>query len=348
TQSSHRVSTSGGRVISFKSIALLLIASAGLLLLREEPAFRVVTPTVALGLLSAFLLAFFNAIIRCSRALWRRGYRRSAWFLIAMTVGSAIYPSLSAFALTSDKEIDQALVTQRPSEDHVSFFARDGDSLVRVFAESERRVSKEEVAESWIKLAIIAIEDRRLTSRLEGVVDFIAAPRALWKTAVEGKRQGGSDIPIQNAKLLSGKFRSNLSDKPKQVLVAIRLDQRFPTTDEMLCLYVNLVQLGNKVGLASSAADLFGTSDLRNLTIAQSALLAGMIQRPSHYDPRANPRDARERRDFVLQRMHEQGMISDQQHREAFAELIQVLPALKDFEVLVRAAKAFHAIEGVQ
>lgn len=334
----------GRLFLPFRSLSLLMIASLGLLLLREDTTLRVLTPTLAFGLLSVFILALLNVLIRCSCALWRRGHRRTATFLIAMTVGSAIYPSLSAFALTCDAEIDQALAARLPSEGRMVFFARDGDAFVRVCDESARRTSKEEVSESWIKPAIIAIEDRRLPSRLEGVVDFIATPRAFWKTVVEGKRQGGSPVQVQSAKLLSGKLRSKLSDKPWQILVAVRLDQRFPTLDEILCLYSNLVQLGEQVGLAYPAADLFGISDLRNLTIAQSALLAGMIQRPSYYDPRVNHQAGRERRDFVLQKMYDAGKITHQQYEEAKAEQIQVLPPLKDFEVVVRAAKAVHYI----
>jgi membrane peptidoglycan carboxypeptidase len=316
-----------------------------MLLLGQIAGFKFLQHALIWLVAAALALLFLIAGVAAGVKLLKLGYRLLASLLLAGVLTFSFFTGINVYAATYDGFINKALDEKLPPPEHPVYYARRGRDYVQVFDESERAASVAEVASSPIKLAVIAVEDRRINTRLEGPVDFVAFARAGVKTYLLGRRrEGGSTLQVQVAKLLNGDLRTEtVAEKLKQSLVALRIEQRFGDEDHdrLIALYLNLCQLdGRTVGVAAAAANLFGISDLRRLNISQAALLAGMLRSPSKFDPRRNPRTALERRNLVLTLMRDQALITEDQFRDATKEEIRIQPALKRFELFIRAGRA--------
>ena len=159
--------------------------------------------------------------------------------------------------------------------------------------------------------AFLAVEDRRFYEH--GAVDWMRVLGALWANVRSRKvEEGSSTITMQLARnvfpeRIPGQERT-LGRKLLEARVAFEIEGEFEK-DEILELYLNHIYFGNGArGIEAAARHYFGVH-ARELGLAQAALLAALPKGPGHYDPRRNPREARERRDLVLSRMEEQGRI---------------------------------------
>lgn len=183
--------------------------------------------------------------------------------------------------------------------------------------------------------AFIASEDSSFFDH--GGVDFLGTARAAFKTLLKkasgsGSVQGGSTLTQQTAKavLISAEgYKSatakKLSRKIREAILAYRLERAL-TKEEILYLYLNNVYLGHHSYGVQSAAENYYRKDVRDLTLAEMALIAGLPQAPSRYSPFTNPEAARRRRSYVLRRMLEEGMISPKEHDSANSEQVAVHP----------------------
>ncbi len=322
-----------------------------LLLLGQIAGFKFLRNAVVWLFIFVLTIMFFSAGVYLGVKLLKKGYRFFASLILSGVLGFSLFTGVNVYAVTYDDFINKSLTSHLPPSEHLIYYARRGQQdYSPVYDESERSASIEEVSGSPLGPAIIAVEDQRLNSRLEGPIDLIGVVRASLKTYVlRIKKEGGSSLQVQISKLLTGELKTHSArEKFTQSLVALRIEQRFgdENHDKLLTLYINLCQIdGDSVGVARAAANLFGIYDLRQLSIAQSALLAGMLRSPSQYDPRRNLQAARDRRDVVLKLMHEQGMITEQQFQEALKEEIKLQPGVKKYELLVRAASAMQKKE---
>jgi len=163
-----------------------------------------------------------------------------------------------------------------------------------------------------VPAAFVAVEDRRFYDH--GAVDLRRVAGALWANVRSHKvEEGSSTITMQLARnvfpeRIPGQQRT-LSRKLLEVRVAMGIEHRFKK-DEILEMYLNHIYFGNGArGIEAAARHYFG-AHAKDLTVAQSALLAALPKGPGHYDPRRNPGEARERRNLVLSLMAEQGKIS--------------------------------------
>lgn len=162
-----------------------------------------------------------------------------------------------------------------------------------------------------VQLAFIAVEDRRFQAH-HGI-DWRAAGRALVRNVLHADlREGSSTITMQAARsALLTRYEGERSLRRK--LIELHLARRLEaalTKAQILELYLNSIYLGDGTyGIEAASRHWFGKSAAR-LTLAEAALLAGLPRSPASYDPRRNPRRARERRDFVLGLMAEQQLIS--------------------------------------
>ena len=156
--------------------------------------------------------------------------------------------------------------------------------------------------------AVIATEDRRF--RRHFGIDVIAILRATLANAFSGRiRQGGSTITQQLAKNLFLSPERTFKRKVKEALLAFSLERRF-SKDEILGLYLNRVYLGAGAwGVEAAARTYFGKS-ARAVSLAEAAMLAGLLKAPSRYAPSANPEGARERAAVVMGDMVEAGFIT--------------------------------------
>src|SRR6476646_4694871 len=157
--------------------------------------------------------------------------------------------------------------------------------------------------------ASLAIEDQRFYEH--GGVDYEGIARAAWKDLSAGHVvQGGSTITQQLVRNLYISKERTLKRKLKEACLAIRLS-RARSKDWILGQYMNQVYYGNHAYGIEAAAQTYFSKDARHLTLVESALLAGLPQAPSVYDPLHRPGAARERRDEVLRAMRDYGDISE-------------------------------------
>ncbi|MGB4582067.1 MAG: transglycosylase domain-containing protein [Coriobacteriia bacterium] len=207
-------------------------------------------------------------------------------------------------------------------------YAADGTELAEWFDAEDRTVVANDVIPESLKNAAVAIEDKRFFEH--SGVDLQAITRALSVNTRAGEvRQGGSTITQQTVKLLYTDGERTLTRKIEEALLALSLETH-AEKDDVLGVYLNTVYFGQGAyGVESAAHRFFGTT-AADLTLAQSALLAGCIQSPTRYDPFANPTDALSRRNLVLREMRDQGYITSEEAAAATAEPL----GLKDTTVV--------------
>jgi len=174
--------------------------------------------------------------------------------------------------------------------------------------------------------AILAIEDRRFFDH--SGVDVNGLTRALLRNAGDEKLgQGGSTITQQLIKNTYLSPEKTLQRKYAEAMLALALERRLSKTD-IFALYCNEIYLGQRGavsvrGVKEAAAVFFGKK-LHDLTLAEAATLAGMIQSPAHYSPLRNPAAAQVRRNTVLAAMQQNGAITREQNEAASAEPVNV------------------------
>lgn len=206
-------------------------------------------------------------------------------------------------------------------------FDKDGEEAARFFIENRELISIDQVPRPVIN-AVLAIEDAHYYEH-KGL-DYLAIFRAFLKNLRAGQvKQGGSTITQQVAKSLLLSNERTYSRKFKEAILARRIDKRF-TKDEILEIYLNQSYFGHgSYGIESAAGNYF-QKHVWELTLPESALLAGLPKAPSAYDPTRNPERALERRNTVLQRMLEENLITPQERAEAAATPLDLNPREKD------------------
>ncbi len=174
----------------------------------------------------------------------------------------------------------------------------------------------------FIPAAVLAAEDHRFFDH--GGLDFLAVGRATVVNASRGEiAQGASTLTQQLVKNLALGPERTWSRKVREGALALALERRYPK-GKILEAYLNTVYLGQRgraaiLGVGAAAQSYWG-KDAGRLSLAESALLAGMIRAPNRYSPAEHPERAQRRRDAVLRRMHELGMIDRPALAAALAE----------------------------
>jgi penicillin-binding protein 1A len=162
-----------------------------------------------------------------------------------------------------------------------------------------------------LRNATIAIEDRRYWQH--GALDYEGIGRALWKDVTTGTyAEGGSTITqqlVRNLYIPDSARDKTVQRKVDEAWLAIQAEDRW-TKAQILTMYLNTVFYGRNAYGAEAAAETYFNRHAKQLTLAQAALLAGLPQAPSDYDPFKNPVLAKERRNEVLLAMRQQHMIS--------------------------------------
>jgi penicillin-binding protein 1A len=201
-------------------------------------------------------------------------------------------------------------------------YAADG-SVLATLADQNRRLVKLADVNDITRKAILAIEDDRFYERHAGI-DIHAIARAAFANLKAGAVvEGGSTITQQLIKnTLTGPAQT-FTRKFQEAQAAIKLESQY-TKDEILERYLNLVYFGHGAyGIASASEYYFGREP-QKLTLAQAALLAGVIKAPVQDDPINNPENAMARRDQVLGRMLELNWISSQEYADALTSPLKL------------------------
>jgi penicillin-binding protein 1A len=166
---------------------------------------------------------------------------------------------------------------------------------------------------AWLPKATVAIEDRRYWQH--GAVDYVGIARAAWKDVTAGKVvEGGSTITQQLVRNLYIGQEKTFKRKLKEACLAIKLSRK-RSKPWILNTYLNSVYYGNHAYGVEAAAQTYFSKHASQLTLLQAALLAGLPQAPSDYDPYHNPQGAMARRSEVLGAMLEDGSITPAQYR---------------------------------
>ena len=172
-----------------------------------------------------------------------------------------------------------------------------------------------------MKTAVLAIEDTRFYEH--GGIDFIRALGAARANLRGGFRQGASTITMQVARNFFLTNEKTLARKFTEIALAYKIEDSL-TKDQILELYMNQIYLGQRsYGFSSAARSYFGKT-LDGLTLAETAMLAGLPQNPARTNPVSNPKRAQARQHAILKRLLELGEIDEAQYRQALAEPLRV------------------------
>jgi penicillin-binding protein 1A len=230
--------------------------------------------------------------------------RRRAGAILAVLAIAAVAAVLTA-GLGAGAALSQScdLNSLRPVEigQNSFVFAKDGSLLGSIPAERNREPVTLGHMSRWLPRATTAVEDRRFYQH--GGVDYVGIARAAWKDVAAGKVvEGGSTITQQLVRNLYTGREKTFTRKVKEACLAIKLAQKWPK-QKVLDEYLNTVYYGNHAYGVEAAAQTYFSKHASQLNLLQSALLAGLPQAPSVYDPFHNPQAALDRRDEVLRAM---------------------------------------------
>ncbi|WP_459619710.1 penicillin-binding protein 1A [Burkholderia sp. 3C] len=203
--------------------------------------------------------------------------------------------------------------------------------LIGEFGEERRDIVHIQDVPDSLKKAILAIEDARFYEH--GGVDLTGIARAGVVALTNGHAtQGASTITMQVARNFFLSSEKTYTRKIYEMLLAYRIERAL-TKDQILEVYMNQIYLGQRAyGFASAARVYFG-KDLKDLTLAEAAMLAGLPKAPSAYNPVVNPKRAKVRQQYILQRMLELNFITRDQYDEAVAQPLVVKSATREYSV---------------
>ena len=213
----------------------------------------------------------------------------------------------------------------------LSIYSRDG-KLVALIGETRRFPVEIEDVPLHVKQTFIAIEDARFYEHPG--VDWRGISRAVWLLATTDDRRvpGGSTITQQVAKQFFLSPEYSYTRKLTEIFLALKMEREL-SKDEILELYLNKSFFGNRAYGVAAAADYYYGKTLDQLTLAEAATLASIPKFPSSGNPIINPTRALERRNYVLLRMREEGMITPAQEQAAIAEPVNASPHEPKVEV---------------
>jgi len=193
--------------------------------------------------------------------------------------------------------------------------------LIGEFGEERRTLVHFKDIPDVMKKAVLSIEDDRFYEH--GGVDYWGILRAALHNATGGARQGASTITQQVARNFFLSSEQTLKRKAYEALLAWKIEKNL-TKDQILEVYMNQIYLGQRAFGFSSAAQIYFGKNLKDITVAEAAMLAGLPKAPSAYNPVVNPKRARMRQQYILQRMHDLRYITDAQYAQAKDEELKI------------------------
>ena len=255
--------------------------------------------------------AWYSGVPRI--VLWCFGLVAAAALGVAMMVAVALalaYPNLPDISDLAD---------YRPKLP-LRVYSSEG-ALLGEFGEERRNLTPIQDIPAVMKNAVLAIEDARFYQH--GGVDYKGMVRAGLANIGRLKSQGASTITMQVARNVYLSSERTFSRKIYEVLLTFKLEHML-TKDQILEIYMNQIYLGNRAyGFASASETYFG-KPLKDISIAEAAMLAGLPKAPSAYNPVVNPSRARSRQLYIIERMEEIGYITAEQAVEAKAEKLVI------------------------
>jgi penicillin-binding protein 1A len=230
--------------------------------------------------------------------------------------GAAVFAYGSSCDLDSLNEVDIGANT--------FVYAADGSLLGSIPAERNREPVDADAMSVWMRKATIAVEDRRFFEH--GGVDVEGIARAAVTDLKAGRIvEGGSTITQQLVRNLYISNERTVQRKLKEACLATKLDRAW-TKHRILTTYLNQVYYGNQAYGIEAAAQTYFSKSAAKLTLSESALLAGLTQAPSVYDPFTAATRAIARRAVVLRSMLETGVLTRKRHAKAVSSKLRLRP----------------------
>jgi penicillin-binding protein 1A len=259
----------------------------------------------------------------------------------AALVAALAYPNLPSL---------QALTEYQPKIP-LRIYTAEGVQIGEFGEERRAVVAIHEVPDA-LKKAIIAAEDERFYEHAG--IDYLGVLRAAYANLVAGdRRQGASTITMQVARNFFLSSEKTLTRKLYEALLAFKIEHSL-SKEQILELYVNQIYLGQRAYGFGAASQIYYGKALDQLTLAETAMLAGLPKAPSLYNPVANPQRAKQRQQYVLRRMAELSYISAEQHDEAVKAPVRAKREVNEYSLhaefaaeMVRQAIAEHFPEDV-
>jgi penicillin-binding protein 1A len=242
-------------------------------------------------------------------------------------IGVLLVSFMMMMAYPNLPDID-SLATYQPKMP-LRVFSAD-NMLIGEFGEERRSLVRYKDIPKVMKQAVLAIEDDRFYEH--GGVDYWGILRAAIHNAISGSRQGASTITQQVARNFFLSSEQTVKRKLYEVLLAWKIEKTL-TKDQILELYMNQIYLGQRAYGFASAAQIYFGKKLSDITIAEAAMLAGLPKAPSANNPVVNPKRARARQQYILQRMHDLGYITTAQYEQARDEQLKIKMDSNEFGV---------------
>jgi penicillin-binding protein 1A len=244
---------------------------------------------------------------------WGAGLVAAGIICVMFAVGLALasaYPNLP----------DVSELTDYRPKLPLRVFSSDG-AILGEFGEEHRNLTRLKDIPQHMSDAVLAIEDARFFSH--GGIDYVGVLRAAWANLGKLKSQGASTITMQVAKNVYLSNEKTFTRKIYEILLTFKLEHAL-TKEQILEVYMNQIYLGNRAyGFATASETYFG-KPLKNISIAEAAMLAGVPKFPSTANPVANYQRAKRRQLYIIDRMLENGFITEAQAVAARAEEVKV------------------------
>ncbi len=248
------------------------------------------------------------------------------WFLYPLTLLAGLFLVGAALALITlllayPQLPSLDILTDYRPKIPLRVYSADGH-LIGEFGEERRSVVLIADVPESLKHAIISAEDERFYQH--SGIDYVGIARAgLANLTSSGRSQGASTITMQVARNFFLSSERTLRRKVYEALLAFKIENSL-TKDQILQLYINQIYLGQRAyGFAAASRAYFG-KNLADLSVAESAMLAGLPKAPSKYNPVVNPKRAALRQAYVLRRMKELGYIDETTRTQAVEQKLQV------------------------
>ena len=234
--------------------------------------------------------------------------------LLALALAGIVAAAVlvGSYILSAPKLTEEDLTATVSSK----IYDMDGQLIADLGTEKRSNATTEEIPTDLAN-AIVAIEDQRFYNHRG--IDVIRIAGSLLNNLAGGNLQGGSTLDQQFIKLTyfsTSAEDQNLKRKVQEAWLSLQLEQT-KTKQEILTYYVNKVYMSNRTYGMKTASETFYGKELKELSLAQLALLAGMPQAPNQYDPYSHPEDAKNRRDLVLSEMLAEKYIDNSQYEQA-------------------------------
>jgi penicillin-binding protein 1A len=255
-------------------------------------------------------------------AIWTVGLAAAGGISLLLAIGLALavaFPNLPDISDLSD---------YRPKLP-LRIFSAEGD-LIGEFGEERRNLTPIAEIPKVMSNAVLAIEDARFYQH--GGVDYMGVVRAGLANVGRAKSQGASTITMQVARNVYLSSEKTFTRKIYEILLTFKMEHML-TKDQILEIYMNQIFLGNRAyGFAAASEAYFG-KPLKDITIAEAAMLAGLPKAPSAYNPISNPKRARSRQLYIIDRMVENGFINADEAEAAKKQELKIRTASNSSQV---------------